>query len=191
MGRSQSKVPLWVWRALSRDGRPCTLNVTLSCPPLGLTSAACICSTVALHAGHPGMRVKMLFLPSSASSPIGEAISVQQIKSCRTGHDQVPSTDSKMKWDGSGVGRQGGIERDGPLETMKGSWVERRACGLGEVGGRSGLENGHLVHIIIMWGWSPELQADASPQERRAWQSSPVFLPGTSHEQRYLAGYSP
>ena len=108
----------------------------------------------------------MLSLPSSASSPIGEAISVQQIKSCRTGDDQVPSTDSKMKWGGSGVGRQGGIERDGPLETLKGSWVERRACGLGEVGGRSGLENGHLFHIIVMWGWSPELQADASPQER-------------------------
>ena len=26
---------------------------------------------------------------------------------------------------------------------------------------------------------------------RRAWQSSPVFLPGESHEQRSLAGYSP
>jgi len=26
---------------------------------------------------------------------------------------------------------------------------------------------------------------------RRAWQSTPVFLPGLSHEQRSLVGYSP
>ena len=26
---------------------------------------------------------------------------------------------------------------------------------------------------------------------RRKWQSTPVFLPGKSHEQRSLAGYSP
>ena len=26
---------------------------------------------------------------------------------------------------------------------------------------------------------------------RRAWQPTPVFLPGESHEQRKLAGYSP
>ena len=26
---------------------------------------------------------------------------------------------------------------------------------------------------------------------RRAWQSTPVFLPGESHGQRILAGYSP
>ena len=26
---------------------------------------------------------------------------------------------------------------------------------------------------------------------RRAWQPTPVFLPGESHEQRSLAGYSP
>ena len=26
---------------------------------------------------------------------------------------------------------------------------------------------------------------------RRAWQSTPVFLPGESHGQRSLAGYSP
>ena len=26
---------------------------------------------------------------------------------------------------------------------------------------------------------------------RRAWQLTPVFLPGESHEQRSLAGYSP
>ena len=26
---------------------------------------------------------------------------------------------------------------------------------------------------------------------RRAWQSTPVFLPGESHGQRNLAGYSP
>ena len=26
---------------------------------------------------------------------------------------------------------------------------------------------------------------------RRKWQPSPVFLPGKSHEQRSLAGYSP
>ena len=165
--------------------------MTLACSPLGPTSAAHICSTAALHAGHPGMRIKMLSLPSSASSPIGEAISVQQIKSCRTGGDQVPCTYSKMKWDGSGVGGQRGIERDRPLETLKGSWIERRTLGVGGVGGRSELENGHLVHIIVMWGWSPGLQAGTSPQGRRAWQSSPVFLPGTSHEQRYLAGYSP
>ena len=26
---------------------------------------------------------------------------------------------------------------------------------------------------------------------KRAWQSTPVFLPGESHEQRSLVGYSP
>ena len=26
---------------------------------------------------------------------------------------------------------------------------------------------------------------------RRAWQPTPVFLPGESHEQRILVGYSP
>ena len=179
----QQSVSLGV-EAPSRDGRPCTLSVTLACSPLGLTSAAHICSTAAVHAGHPGTSMKMLSLPSSASNPM-------ILKSCRTGGDQVPCTDSKMKWDGSGVGGQRGIERDRPLEILKGSWVEGRTVGLGEVGGRSELENGHLVHIIVMLGWSPGLQAAASPQRRRAWQSSPVFLPGTSHEQRYLAGYSP
>ena len=31
-----------------------------------------------------------------------------------------------MKWDGSGVGGRGGIEEEKLLETLKGSWVERR-----------------------------------------------------------------
>ena len=29
------------------------------------------------------------------------------------------------------------------------------------------------------------------PLERGAWQPTPVFLPGESHEQRSLGGYSP
>lgn len=34
--------------------------------------------------------------------------------------------DSKMKWDGSGRGRRGGVEKEKLLETVKGSWLERK-----------------------------------------------------------------
>lgn len=31
-----------------------------------------------------------------------------------------------MKWDGSGGGGRGGVEKEKLLETVKGSWLERR-----------------------------------------------------------------
>ena len=36
-----------------------------------------------------------------------------------------------------------------------------------------------------------DLRGTGSIPWRRAWQSTPVFLPGESHGQRSLAGYSP
>ena len=39
--------------------------------------------------------------------------------------------------------------------------------------------NGHIVHMVYIISW------------RRKWQPTPVFLPGKSHGQRSLAGYSP
>ena len=39
-------------------------------------------------------------------------------------------------------------------------------------------------------GWSPGLGTSLE-NCRREWQSTPVFLPGESHHQRTVAGYSP
>ena len=59
---------------------------------------------------------------------------------------------------------------------------------LGFPGGASGKEPGYQCRTNGMWvrslggeGWT----------WRRAWQPTPVFLPGESHGQRSLAGYSP
>ena len=38
--------------------------------------------------------------------------------------------------------------------------------------------------LVRSLGWE-------DPPGRRAWQPTPVFLPGESHGQRSLAGYSP
>ena len=51
-----------------------------------------------------------------------------------------------------------------------GSEVKASACNAGDLGSIRG------------WGKIPW---------RRKWQSTPVFLPGESHERRSLVGYSP
>ena len=51
-----------------------------------------------------------------------------------------------------------------------GSEVKDPACNVGDLGSIAGLER--------------------SPGKRK-WQPTPVFLPGVSHGQRSLAGYSP
>ena len=75
---------------------------------------------------------------------------------------------------------------------------------------RYGLLTGHLLHCIHVWIISAYLVRHGLPTcqcrkhkrhrfhpwmgkilYRRAWQSTPVFLPGESHEQRSLVGYSP
>lgn len=123
------------WRVPSRDGRLSTVSVTLGCCPLGLTSAAHICSAAAQCAGDTGTHIKMLSLPSYASSPIGEAIGVQQIKSCRTGCDRVPCR---------GFQNEVGWVRRGRARRSR----EREA---------SGDREGQLAREE---GWGPGLQAD-------------------------------
>ena len=49
---------------------------------------------------------------------------------------------------------------------------------------------------VAQWFYLPSRRHGFSPWVRkipwrRAWQPTPVFLPGESHEQRSLAGYSP
>ena len=70
-------------------------------------------------------------------------------------------------------------------------WVREQAsfwCGVSFPGGTSGKEPAcqcrkHKRHRFDPWvGKIPW---------RRAWQPTPVFLPGESHGQRSLAGYSP
>ena len=44
----------------------------------------------------------------------------------------------------------------------------------------------------ILFHFQPIIYDAASAKNwRRAWQPTPVFLPGESHEQRNLVGYSP
>ena len=42
----------------------------------------------------------------------------------------------------------------------------------------------------FLWGWKSYIWAGEIPW-RREWQPTPVFLPGKSHGQRRLVGYSP
>ena len=41
------------------------------------------------------------------------------------------------------------------------------------------------------WGETDDKEGINKDIWRRKWQPTPVFLPGESHEQRSLAGYSP
>ena len=59
---------------------------------------------------------------------------------------------------------------------------------LGFTGGASGKEPTCQCRRSIKHGFNP--QVGKAPW-RRAWQPTPVFLPGESHGQRSLAGYSP
>ena len=65
------------------------------------------------------------------------------------------------------------------LGVMEGWEMGCWAQGGGGGAGRSGPTRGVLCVGVLKIPWS------------RAWQSTPVFLPGESHRQRSLAGYSP
>ena len=45
-------------------------------------------------------------------------------------------------------------------------------------------------HLDLLLPWLASLVAQKDPQERK-WQPTPVLLPGKSHGQRSLVGYSP
>ena len=45
--------------------------------------------------------------------------------------------------------------------------------------------------IQVTQVWSMDREDPPPPNQRRKWQPTPVFLPGISHGQRSLAGYSP
>ena len=55
-------------------------------------------------------------------------------------------------------------------------------------GGASGRESACQCRRHKGWGYNPWVR---KIPWRRVWQPSPVFLPGESHGQRSLAGYSP
>ena len=61
-------------------------------------------------------------------------------------------------------------------------------CALGFPGGASGKEPTYQCMRHKRHGFNPWVRK--SPW-RRAWQPTPVFLPGESHEHRSLGGYSP
>ena len=49
-----------------------------------------------------------------------------------------------------------------------------------------------VKNLLAMWEFHPELHPWAGKISwRKAWQPTPVFLPGESHRQRSLVGYSP
>ena len=48
-----------------------------------------------------------------------------------------------------------------------------------------------LVELIYIRDLQDELEPDGKMPWRRAWQPTQVFLPGESHGQRSLVGYSP
>ena len=54
---------------------------------------------------------------------------------------------------------------------------------------RDGCPGGERIHL--QWGRSEFNPWFGKIPWRRAWQSTPVFLLGESHEQRSLVGYSP
>ena len=52
----------------------------------------------------------------------------------------------------------------------------------------------HYAEVFVQEGEWLNLRLEEKAEEpdcRKAWQSTPVFLPGESHEQRSLEGYSP
>ena len=59
---------------------------------------------------------------------------------------------------------------------------------LGFPGGTGGKEPAYRCRRYKRYGFDPWV---GKIPWRRAWQPTPVFLPGESHEQRNLAGYSP
>ena len=61
-------------------------------------------------------------------------------------------------------------------------------CKLGFPGGTSGKEPTCQCRRCKRHGFDPWV---GKIPWRRAWQPTPVFLPGESHEQRNLRGYSP
>ena len=78
---------------------------------------------------------------------------------------------------------------------MLGSTVERVASGikvrstfLGFPGGASGKEPACQYRRCKRRGFDPWV---GKIPWKRTWQPTPVFLPGESHGQRSLAGYSP
>ena len=48
--------------------------------------------------------------------------------------------------------------------------------------------SGKIIHLPMQETWVPSLGQE--DPWRRKWQPTPVSLPGKSHEQRSLAGYS-
>ena len=78
-----------------------------------------------------------------------------------------------------------------------GSGGKESACNTGDLGsipglGRSpGEGKGYpLQYSDLANSWVAENQTQLSLWQRK-WQPTPVFLPGESHGQRSLAGYSP
>ena len=55
-------------------------------------------------------------------------------------------------------------------------------------GGTSGKTHACQFRRPNRWKFDPQI---GKIPWRRAWQPTPVFLPGESHTQRSLAGYSP
>ena len=68
------------------------------------------------------------------------------------------------------------------------SWRDSNSCPWGFPGGTCGREHGCQHMRLKRWGFNPWV---GKIPWRRAWQSTPGFLPGESHEQRSLTGYSP
>ena len=56
-------------------------------------------------------------------------------------------------------------------------------------------EQQSLAHSVVVLVWSSHQGMSNAPQPhghgRKRWQPTPVFLPGESHGQRSLVGYSP
>ena len=70
-------------------------------------------------------------------------------------------------------------------------WLAQNKC---SVSNQLGFPNGSVFKNLPAMQEPQETQVQSLGQEdpwRRAWQSTPVFLPGESHGQRSLVGYSP
>ena len=96
-----------------------------------------------------------------------------------------------LRWQGkkhSGLGAHGAVDhhlgQDSEEQTFK--WSFHRM--LGFPGGTGGKEPICQCRRHERRGFSPLVRMICW---RRAWQPTPVFLPGESHGQRKLVGYSP
>ena len=86
-----------------------------------------------------------------------------------------------------------GSEKEAPPRIFKSSFLEPGNVtlnGVGEhfPGGASGQEHTCQSSIWKRYGFDPWM---GKIPWRRAWQLTPVFLPGESHGQRNLVGYGP